>query len=92
MNSNEQTIRPDTDIYWIVHLWAGTTSVENMLQTIKLLLPALMPSWRFFAAIAPSPRIELALLKTAKDVPDVWQEFRPRPEHLSIIRDRKSVV
>lgn len=55
-----------------------------MLQTIKLLLPALMPSWRFFAVIAPSPRIELALLKTAKDSPESWQEFRPRPAHLSV--------
>ncbi|PCI04699.1 MAG: hypothetical protein COB78_08180 [Hyphomicrobiales bacterium] len=55
-----------------------------MLQTIKLLLPALMPSWRFFSVIAPSPRIEITLLKTAKDTPDSWQEFRPRPAHLSI--------
>lgn len=55
-----------------------------MLQTIKLLLPALMPSWRFFAVIAPSPRIEIALLKTEQDGPDNWQEIRPRPAHLSI--------
>ena len=33
-----------------------------MLQTVKLLLPALIPSWRFFSTIAPSPRIEFALL------------------------------
>lgn len=55
-----------------------------MLQTIKLLLPALMPSWRFFAVIAPSPRIEITLLKSVQDAPDDWQEFRPRPAHLSI--------
>lgn len=55
-----------------------------MLQSIKLLLPALIPSWRFFDAVAPSPRIEFALLKTQQDVPDNWQESHPRPAHLSI--------
>ncbi|MFK5981078.1 MAG: hypothetical protein QM488_19580 [Rhizobiaceae bacterium] len=55
-----------------------------MLQSIKLLLPALMPSWRFFAAIAPSPRIEFTLLETTLDKPGNWQEFRPRPAHLSV--------
>ena len=55
-----------------------------MLQTIKLLLPALIPSWRFFSTIAPSPRIEFTLLKTAQEKPESWQEFRPRPAHLSI--------
>lgn len=43
-----------------------------------------MPSWRFFAVIAASPRIELTLLKNPQDVPDSWQEFHPRPAHLSI--------
>jgi len=55
-----------------------------MLQTLKLLLPALIPSWRFFDTIAPSPRIEFTLLKTAQDASDRWQEFRPRPARLSI--------
>lgn len=30
-----------------------------MLRLIRLLLPVLFPSWRFFKDIAPSPRIEL---------------------------------
>lgn len=60
------------------------TQVQSMLQTLKLLLPALVPSWRFFDTIAPSPRIEFALLKTAQSVANSWQEFRPRPAHLPI--------
>ena len=55
-----------------------------MLQALKLLLPALVPSWRFFDGIAPSPRIEFALLKTAEETPAIWHEFRPRPAKLSI--------
>ena len=50
---------------------------------LRLLLPALLPSWRFFDTIAPSPRIQFALLATPDDVPVQWQEFRPRPARLS---------
>lgn len=52
------------------------------MQFIKLLLPALLPSWRFFDAIAPSPRVEFSLLKKEDELAHSWQEFRPRPEHL----------
>lgn len=55
-----------------------------MLPTLKLLLPALIPSWRFFDVIAPSPRIEFTVLKSADDVASYWQEFRPRPAHVTI--------
>jgi hypothetical protein len=55
-----------------------------MLETLKLLLPALVPSWRFFDEIAPSPRIEFTLLKTPQDTPARWQEFRPRPQSLPL--------
>ncbi len=55
-----------------------------MLHSLKLLLPVLIPSWRFFDAITPSPRIEFALLNTAQDAPSEWQEFRPRPAQLRI--------
>ena len=54
-----------------------------MLHTLKLLLPAIIPSWRFFDFIAPSPRIQFALLNTSDEVPHEWHEFRPRPAHLS---------
>lgn len=57
---------------------------ELMLNTLKLLLPALMPSWRFFSEIAPSPRIEVALLDKAENEDAAWQEFRPRPQHVSL--------
>ena len=53
-----------------------------MLHGFKLLLPALIPSWRFFDTIGPSPRIEYALLHEAHAVA-AWQEFRPRPARLS---------
>lgn len=53
-----------------------------MLQSFKLLLPALIPSWNFFDIIAPSPRIQYALLTAIDDEADGWQEFRPRPQRL----------
>lgn len=48
-----------------------------MLQTVKLLLPALIPSWNFFDVIAASPRVEYALAQGE------WRAFRPRPERVS---------
>lgn len=54
-----------------------------MLSIFKLLLPALMPSWRFFSEIAPSPRIEISWLESMDDEGTSWREFRPRPEHVS---------
>jgi hypothetical protein len=50
-----------------------------MLSTLKLLLPALLPSWRFFDSVGPSPRIEYALTTLPAD----WREFRPRPAVLT---------
>lgn len=55
-----------------------------MLQPLRLLLPALIPSWNFFDVIAPSPRVEYALLATETAEPSEWREFRPRPEQLSL--------
>jgi hypothetical protein len=60
--------------------------IQAIIQTIRLLLPALIPSWRFFGFIAPSPRIEFTLLRSAQDTPDNWREFRPRPAHLPVSR------
>lgn len=57
-----------------------------MLSLINLLLPALMPSWRFFKAVDPSPRVEWALLADAHSTASDWQEFRPRPQHLSLLQ------
>jgi hypothetical protein len=54
-----------------------------MYKTLKLILPVLFPSWRFFDVIAPSPRIEFTVLKTKNDTPYGWHEFRSRPIKLS---------
>ena len=56
--------------------------IKTALQSFQLLLPALIPSWRFFDEIAPSPRIEFVLLESAQDTAEDWQEFRPRPAHI----------
>lgn len=54
-----------------------------MLKAVRLLLPALIPSWNFFDVIAPSPRIEYALDTGPDATPQAWREFRPRPARLS---------
>ncbi|HHI92399.1 MAG TPA: hypothetical protein ENK04_02625 [Gammaproteobacteria bacterium] len=60
-----------------------------MLHIIKLLLPAVIPSWRFFDVIAPSPRIQFTLLNS-KNGPSsgaqVWREFRPPPARVSFLQ------
>ena len=59
---------------------------SNLLQTVKLLLPALIPSWNFFDVIAPSPRIQFTLLKKDCNPPHEWHEFRSRPVYISFIQ------
>jgi hypothetical protein len=54
-----------------------------MLRPLALLLPALIPSWRFFDVIAPSPRIEFAMLASPDSVA-AWQAFRPRPARVAL--------
>lgn len=51
---------------------------------LRLLLPALIPSWRFFDIIAPSPRIEFALLDREDDPEPKWRAFRPHPAHVPV--------
>lgn len=59
---------------------------------IKLLLPALIPSWNFFDVIAPSPRIQFSLLKLENTSNQEWFEFRPRPLHLSFFTMLKRML
>ena len=59
---------------------------SNLLHTLKLLLPALFPSWNFFDVIAPSPRIQFTLLNKEDDSPLEWHEFLPRPVHVSLVQ------
>ncbi|MBE3637007.1 hypothetical protein [Mangrovicoccus algicola] len=48
-----------------------------MTPTLRLLLPALLPSWRFFDAVGPSPRIEIRRPGGA------WRPHDPPPPHLA---------
>lgn len=48
-------------------------------KTLSLLLPALIPSWRFFKTVAPSPRVEFQL-----EGEDTWQESHPLPQRLGL--------
>ena len=57
-----------------------------LLNTLKLLLPALIPSWNFFDVVAPSPRIEYALLDLNNERVTEWSEFRPRAKQLSFLQ------
>lgn len=61
-------------------------------KTFQLILPVIIPSWRFFDSIAPSPRIEFALFDDAENITREWQEFWPRPEHVSILRMLRRLV
>jgi hypothetical protein len=54
------------------------------LTGLRLLLPAIMPSWRFFDAVTASPRLDYALLAHPDGAGQQWQEFRPRPAVLSL--------
>ena len=73
-----------------MEMTSSNSLISTFLTTLKLLLPAIVPSWNFFDFIAPSPRVQFSLLKTSsdsstKEQPTEWHEFRPRPEHVSFI-------
>lgn len=53
---------------------------------LKLLLPVIFPSWRFFSSIGPSPRVQFTFLEKETDEPSVWQEFRPKPARVSFLQ------
>jgi hypothetical protein len=57
--------------------------MRTLLRPLALMLPALVPSWRFFDVIAPSPRIHFRLMNKDSVIQD-WQEFNPRPAHVSV--------
>lgn len=57
-----------------------------MLKTLLLVLPVLIPSWRFFKSIEPSPRVQWALFSKRNSAPVVWHEFRPRPLAVTSLR------
>ncbi|WP_424933195.1 hypothetical protein [Amaricoccus macauensis] len=55
-----------------------------MLRILQLLAPALIPSWRFFPEVGPSPRLEYAILPELGSSPAEWIAARPRPDRVSI--------
>jgi hypothetical protein len=61
-----------------------TPNREFMVKILQLLLPAIIPSWRFFDIIAPSPRIEILLFDARLEKSENWIEFHPQPSHISI--------
>lgn len=56
-----------------------------MLQMVKLFLPVVFPSWRFFSAIGPSPRIEYVFTDSASRelVEQNWQPLVLLPAQLT---------
>jgi hypothetical protein len=59
-------------------------TIGGLFAPLKMLAPALIPSWNFFDVIAPAPRVEYALLASPGDASGTWREFRPRPERVSV--------
>ncbi|HEX7872895.1 MAG TPA: hypothetical protein VF475_08300 [Sphingobium sp.] len=51
---------------------------------LRLLLPALVPSWRFFDAVSASPRVDYAILAAPDEAAGHWEEFRARPAVLRL--------
>ncbi|MEP2470157.1 MAG: hypothetical protein ABJH45_01135 [Paracoccaceae bacterium] len=39
----------------------------------------MIPSWRFFKTIEPSPRVQWRFLPDSNAAPAGWQEFQPQP-------------
>jgi hypothetical protein len=50
---------------------------------LKLFLPILFPSWRFFSSIGPSPRIEMGFVADKNSEPQKWLPFRPLPKRIN---------
>ena len=72
-------------IIWEYELCRRNILIKKLIETIKLLLPALIPSWNFFDVIAPSPRIQFSLFKLKKTIGSEWENFRPQPQHVSLL-------
>lgn len=57
-----------------------------MRDTLKLLLPGLIPSWAFFKAVEPSPRVEWRLIPPNDVEGGQWTEARQRPQKVTFAR------
>lgn len=56
----------------------------SLIDAPRLMLPVLLPSWRFFASIAPSPRIEFAICNSLGERTQTWRTMSPTPDRLSV--------
>ena len=55
------------------------------LHMLKLLLPILFPSWRFFRCIDPSPRLEYGYCESLKDQPERWYPLEKPLQHFNYV-------
>lgn len=58
---------------------------------LRLLLPVIVPSWRFFDVIGPAPRTEIAWLLGPTAAPD-WRPLVPRPARLDLTTTLRRLV
>lgn len=49
---------------------------------LKLLLPILFPSWRFFSGIGPSPRFDIGFFRQGDVDPQDWIDMNQLPEKI----------
>ena len=68
------------------------TFAVKITNMIKLLLPILFPSWRFFSGVGMSPRFDLGFTVDEATLPAEWIPFRPLPERLSLWSALKHLV
>lgn len=68
------------------------TLTVKILNMIKLVLPILFPSWRFFSGIGVSPRFDVGFVSHEGDFPSEWIPFRPLPKTLSFTQNLKRLV
>ncbi len=55
------------------------------MKTLSLILPVLLPSWRFFKTVEPSPRVQWAFV-AQRGMAQNWHEYRPRPHRIALWR------
>ena len=58
--------------------------VSFVFRFVSLLLPALIPSWRFFKDVGPSPRVQFRALEN--DQTGAWQDVMARPAHVGLLQ------
>ncbi|MDH5666151.1 MAG: hypothetical protein OEY10_07640 [Nitrosopumilus sp.] len=63
-----------------------------MFQAFKLLIPAIVPSWRFFDYISASPRVYYVLLDEQYKPLSDWTLFRPHPVRLGFLQMLQRMV